>query len=358
MHRERERIAFNVRSRDQFRCAFLLTRDLGQGFSKTKKKMEASVAWSPTTRCTQSGDKARMFVNIAVTGATGFVGRYLLNHLTAQGHSLRCWYRATSHREGIDDANIQWILGSLEDEESTDALVAGCEAVVHSALWRPGDGFRGAEGDLLEFVRVNLLGSLRLVEASRSAGVKRFVQISTCAVHEQILADRPLDESHPLWPLSHYGAHKAALEKFVHSFGLGEGYDICALRPTGVYGVTTPVERSKWFDLVRSVVRGEDVVCQKGGKEVHASDVAKAIGVLLTAENVAGQSFNCYDRYVSEYEVATLAREASGSRSKIHGETKQPKHQIATAKLRDLGMTFGGDRLLKETVDALVKLTR
>ncbi len=52
----------------------------------------------------------------------------------------------------------------------------------------------------------------------------RFVFISTCAVHDVILADRPLDEAHPLWPKSHYGAHKAALEKFVHSYGLGQGW--------------------------------------------------------------------------------------------------------------------------------------
>ena len=45
--------------------------------------------------------------------------------------------------------------------------------------------------------------------------VRRFVFIATCAVHDVILSDRPLDEAHPLWPKSHYGAHKAAIEKFV-----------------------------------------------------------------------------------------------------------------------------------------------
>ena len=79
-----------------------------------------------------------------------------------------------------------------------------------------------------------------------------------------------------LWARSHYGAHKAAIEKFVHSYGLGMGYPICALRPTGVYGVMRPVEQSKWFDLVRAIVRGDDVDCQRGGKEVHAADVARA----------------------------------------------------------------------------------
>ena len=299
-------------------------------------------------------------MKIAVTGATGFVGRYILKHLIAEGHSLRCWHRPTSNRDGIVNADnknaaIEWVEGGLGDAGSSQTLVAGCDAVVHSALWRPGVGFRGAEGDLIEFVQVNLLGSLQLIESAKAAGVSRFIQISTCAVHERILDDRALDEAHPLWPLSHYGAHKASLEKFVHSYGLGEGYNICALRPTGVYGVATPVENSKWYSLVQSVVRGEEVDCRKGGKEVHAADVAKAVGVLLTTDGIAGQAFNCYDRYVSEFEVATIARDICGSDAKIHGEPRQPKHQIETTKIRDRGMSFGGVDLLRETVAELVQ---
>jgi nucleoside-diphosphate-sugar epimerase len=184
------------------------------------------------------------------------------------------------------------------------------------------------------------------------------VFISTCAVHEIILDDRPLDEAHPLWAQTHYGAHKAAIEKFVHSYGFGHGFPICALRPTGVYGVAQPVSNSKWYDLVASVVRGEPVSCSRGGKEVHAADVAKAISLLLEAENIAGQAYNCYDRYVSEYDVATLAKQLSGSDSEIDGSPMSPKHQIVTDKIRALGMEFGGDELLKQTVAELVSAAK
>jgi nucleoside-diphosphate-sugar epimerase len=253
---------------------------------------------------------------------------------------------------------LQWVEGDLDDRESANALVQGCDAVVHAALFRPGLGFRGAEGDLVEFVQKNLVGTLQLIEAARNASVGRFVFISTCAVHEKILDDRPLDEAHPLWATSHYGAHKAAVEKFVHSYGLGEGYPICALRPTGVYGVAHPIQNSKWYDLVSAVVRGETVQCSRGGKEVHAADVAKAVGILLTADGIAGEAFNCYDRYVSEFDVATLARELSGSTSEIVGERIRPKHEIVTDKIRALGMQFGDDVLLRQTVAELVETVR
>lgn len=172
-------------------------------------------------------------MRVAITGATGFLGRYIVRHLAAAGHSLRCWYRPSSDRSGFESAAIEWQPGSLADSEAGPALVRGVDAVVHAALqWQGSGSFRASgEHDLQAFLRANFLGSLRLFQAAKAAGVPRFVFISTCAVHEIILADRPLDETHPLWPRSHYGAHKAALEMFVHSFGFGEGWPICALRP-------------------------------------------------------------------------------------------------------------------------------
>lgn len=293
-------------------------------------------------------------MRVALTGATGFIGRYIARHLAAEGHQLQCWRRHSSNVAGFDGIDLQWIEGELGDAASCRTLVEGCDAVVHAALYRPGRGFRGGEGDIVEFARRNVLGTLELIEAARAARAGRFVFISTCAVHEKILDDRPLDETHPLWPASHYGAHKAAIEKFVHSYGLGEGYPICALRPTGVYGADEPIEQSKWYDLVAAVTRGEPVECSGGGKEVHAADVAKAAGILLEADNIAGEAYNCYDRYVSQYEVATLAKELSGSTSEIAGGPKQPKNQIVTDKIRSLGMVFGGTPLLRQTISQIV----
>src|SRR5262249_15897282 len=154
--------------------------------------------------------------------------------------------------------------------------------------------------------------------------------------------DRPLDEAHPLWPTSHYGAHKAALEAFVHSYGLGQGWPICALRPTGIYGLAHPAQSSRWYDLVGQALRAEPLVSPRGGKEVHAADVARAVELLLNADAqaVAGQAFNCYDRYIAEQEVARIAGELASSHGANADLNRGPKHQIETRKIRALGMTF------------------
>jgi len=308
---------------------------------------------------------------IAITGATGFLGRYIVRRLADAGHRLRCWHRPTSDRGGFDEMadKIEWRLGDLGDVASTASLVQGVDAVVHAAVdWegprnrqferQPGRGQQAGQGDYFEdFIAHNLMGSLRLFQAAFTAGVQRFVHISTCAVHEVILEDRPLDETHPLWATSHYGAHKGALEKFVHSFGFGQGWPICALRPTGIYGLAHPASQSRWYDLVGQVLRGEPISSSRGGKEVHAADVARAVEVLLGADasTIAGQAYNCYDMYVAEQDVAGIAKQLSGSSSVIADLNRGPKHQIVTAKIRKLGMTFAGSEILRQTVAALVR---
>ncbi|MCC7085871.1 MAG: NAD(P)-dependent oxidoreductase [Pirellulales bacterium] len=297
-------------------------------------------------------------MNIAVTGATGFIGRYIVRHLIEQGHACRAWHRPQSDRTGLEDlAALTWLEGDLGNSSATAALVDGCDAVVHAALYHPGGDFRVGQGELQRFVEKNVLGTIQLIEAARRAQVAKFIFISSCAVHERILDDRPLDETHPVWPLSHYGAHKAAIEQFVHSYGFGQGYEICALRPTGVYGLAHPAQGSKWFDLVRAVSHGEEVNCRRGGKEVHAADVAKAVQLLLSAPNVAGEAYNCCDRYVSEWDVAHLAKRILNSNSQIAGCQTSPKHQIVTDKLKRLGMQFGGEALLQQTIQQLVAET-
>ena len=65
--------------------------------------------------------------------------------------------------------------------------------------------------------------------------------------------------------------------------------------------------------------------------------------------------YNCYDLYVAEQDVARIAKELTGSKSEIADLNRGPKNQIATGKIRALGMSFGGAPLLRRTVQELVE---
>lgn len=296
-------------------------------------------------------------MKIAVTGATGFLGRELVEQLLRAGHQVRAWQRPDSrHAWPAHWASaVESIPGDLRGGGAAE-LVDGTQAVIHAAVWREESSFQTRPSDLVEYARVNILGTLGLIEASRAANVERFLLVSSCAVHDEILDDRPLDETHPLWPRSHYGAHKAALEAFMHSYARGDQFPICAVRPTGIYGLAPQPSESKWYSLVARVAAGQNVDVSGGGKEVHVSDVAAALIRLLEvdAARIQGQALACYDRYISQREVAELARELSGSQAQIHGEAPRPRHEIATGKIRELGVTFGGQARLRQTIQELL----
>lgn len=291
---------------------------------------------------------------VGVTGATGFLGRALVHHLLASGHRVRAWYRLGSDRGGMPSA-VQWLPGHLGDRDACEALVRGVDAVVHAAVEWP-----ERDTSLLQSLRTNFLGSIQLIESARESGVGRFVYISSGAVHERILDDRPLDETHPAWPTDHYGAMKASVEAFVYSYGLGMRWPICALRPVRIYGVDRPPSQSVYWHLVAAVMRGEAIDAAGGGKMVHADDVARAIEILLhsPSERVAGQAFECCDSYVANQTVARIACELAGLNNPIVSYHATARHTIVTRKLLDLGMTFGGEALLRRTIMQLIAAWR
>ena len=103
-----------------------------------------------------------------------------------------------------------------------------------------------------------------------------------------------------------------------------------------------------------SVIKGKDIAIDAGGKEVHVQDCATAVSLLLKADGIAGQAYNCYDRYIADQDIAEIAREITGSKSEITRMNHGCKNQIDTSKIESLGMRFGGEKLLKQYVQNLV----
>lgn len=294
-------------------------------------------------------------MKIAVTGARGFLGKYLVNELVNAGHQVRAWSRTPPSGETPNGEAVTWIRGSLDDADSIDQLTAGADVILHSALFRTGSSFIDTAADPIRFYQTNVIGTHRLIESAVTAGVRRMVSISSGAVHDRIVPGRPLDETHPLWPGSLYGAAKASIETLVHAYGLSGALNICSLRPTAIYGLADPAQESKWYDIIADVQSGKDVNVAGGSKEVHAADVATAARILIeTDKSVAGETYNCTDRMISRHEVATITKQLTGSPSQISGQPKQAANTMDTAKIRNLGATFGGTQKLTATIAEII----
>ena len=297
---------------------------------------------------------------VAVTGATGYAGRFILPRLLAEGLEIRAWRRPGSDPAGLCEA-VRWIDGDLLSPPSLADLVDGADALVHAALDHIPGKYRGGEGsDLGRFITANVGGSLALLERARRSGVKRCVFLSSRAVFGARPRPSPIADDEALTPDTHYGAAKASLEAFVQSWGRGEGWAVAALRPTGIYGVIEPARRSKWFELVAAAAAGRAVEPGRAASEVHGRDVAEAVWLLLSAapERVAGRSFNTSDIVVSPRDIMQVVQSVTGRTGPLPSEPPPAGNIMSCAGLESLGMRFGGRALFEETVAELVEAVR
>ena len=249
---------------------------------------------------------------IALTGATGFLGHYTATALRQKGHRVRALVRSDAPRSQDESIAEEWQVGDQYDPQTQSELVAGADAVIQAAI----DWEALNQGPMANFER-NVLGSLRLLEAARRAGVRQFLFVSSLDVYHEILSDRALDETHPTWPASIYGAYKAAVELHLKAYHATHAMNTSAWRPATMYGINSQLQKSLWFDLVKMVREGGEVSTDEDGMLVHVEDVAEALALAVGDESVAGQFYNLVDCGLEWQEVAEMTRELAGSAAVI-----------------------------------------
>jgi nucleoside-diphosphate-sugar epimerase len=286
---------------------------------------------------------------VALTGASGFIGSYTAAALARAGHEVRALVRASSRRDHIESFVADWRVGDAADPQAMAALVAGADAVVHNAA----DWEALERSPAVNFER-NVLGSLRLLEAARLAGVDQFLFVSSVAVYHEILSDRKLDENHPTWPGSIYGAYKAAVEPHLKAYHVAYGMNTSAWRPAAVYGVDPVLTNSQWHELVDRARRGGTVDTPQGGKITHVQDVADALALAVGDDAVAGQFYNLVDGYMYWQTAAEFAKELTGSNATIvDRKGAGPKNQFDTRKAIEFFDRHGNTAALRRGHDGV-----
>lgn len=213
---------------------------------------------------------------LALTGATGFVGAHLMEAALAQGWRVR----ALARRPQRERAGVTWVEGDLAGRDALARLGEGANAVIHVA------GAINAP-DRAGFERANVEGTAAMLEAARSGGAGRFVQVSSLAAREPDLSD--------------YGWSKAQADALV----AGSGLDWTIIRPPAVYG---PGDRET-LQLFRAVKGGVVPVVGEGRFSIiHVHDLAQALLAAAMAPELVGATHEVCDSTPGGFDQPGFAR--------------------------------------------------
>jgi UDP-glucose 4-epimerase len=171
---------------------------------------------------------------VLVTGGAGFIGSNLVDALLKRGDEVRVLDNfSTGHRNNLVHADdIQLVEGDLRSYERVHNAVRGCELVFHQAAL---PSVPRSIQDPLTTSAVNIEGTLNVLLAARSEGVRRVV----CASSSSVYGDAPgfpREEGQTLRPLAPYAVSKLAAEQYCRSASIVYGLETVALRYFNVFG--------------------------------------------------------------------------------------------------------------------------
>ena len=178
---------------------------------------------------------------LALTGATGFIGQYLLRELPKRGHRLRMLLRRPA---SVPMLTASAVIGDLARPQNMSAALEGVDAVIHSAGLA--HGMSGVPED--DYRVFNTEATIGLARAARRAGAKRFVFLSSIRAQCGPTSDTVLTEAVEPRPTDAYGRSKLAAER-----GLAElDLDWVSLRAVLVYGPGVKGNMAQLMRLARS----------------------------------------------------------------------------------------------------------
>lgn len=237
---------------------------------------------------------------IVVTGGAGFIGSHLAERLCASSklvlfdnlrrNSLE-WAPALKTSE-----NVELVQGNVLDTESLLGAVAGADAVFHLAAIA---GVSSYYNQPLDTLKVNLLGTVNVLEACVKAGVKRLIYCSTSEVFGTSALWVSDDSPYEIGPASEkrwvYATSKMAGEQFVKRYQEAHGISATVVRPFNIYGPRQTGEGAI-SNFCVAAVEGKPLVVYGDGSALRAwcyvSDFVDALIKILETPDAGGKTFN------------------------------------------------------------------
>lgn len=234
-------------------------------------------------------------MNFLITGAAGFLGSSLANHLAREGHQVR----------GLDDLStgdprelapdVHFTRGDVNDRPKLWTLLQDVDVVYHLAA-------RVSVQESILYPRdynaVNVGGTVALMEAMRDVGVKRVVLASSGAVYGD-MQDGGLKETDIPNPRSPYAVSKISAEHYVRTIGRLGNIETVSLRIFNAYGPgqhLPPSHPPVVPHYLKQALRGGTLVAHGDGSQtrdyIYVDDVVSAMVAAATAPNLNGEIIN------------------------------------------------------------------
>ena len=266
-----------------------------------------------------------------VTGADGFIGSHLVEHLVRRGSRVRAFvmYNALGSHGWLDHiapdvhAEIEVIAGDVRDAERVSHAVEGCAAVLHLAALI---GIPYSYVAPRSYLDTNVVGTLHVLEAARRWNVRRFVQTSTSEVYGTARTV-PITEDHPLSAQSPYAASKIAADQLALSYHAAYGMPVTVLRPFNTYG-----PRQSARAVIPTIITqlGDHGAVRLGNTAptrdfTYVEDTAAAFAAALDADDeVLGQVVNVgSDFEISVAEVVRVIADQLGVPVRIESDPQR-----------------------------------
>jgi UDP-glucose 4-epimerase len=274
---------------------------------------------------------------ILVTGGSGFIGRRVVSKLSADGAEIR-----VVDLQPHPDPSVDVVIGDIADPDVlARAFDGGFASVVHLAAVT--SVLKSVEQPELTF-STNVIGTNRLLEAAKAAGVSSLAFTSTNAVTGPMTAPK-ISEAAVLNPLTPYGATKAAGEMLMSAYTASYGLRCACIRLTNVYGPGMQAKDSIVARLMRCIRLGTTFEVYGDGQQVrdyvHVDDVVAAMRLGLTSDRWAGPMVIGSGTSLSVLEVIDAVREVSGAEIDVrHGPAKageMPAVIVDTSRAHEAG---------------------
>lgn len=267
---------------------------------------------------------------ILITGADGFIGSHLTEHLVRAGYDVRAFvlYNSFNSWGWLDHASaevrsaVEIFAGDIRDPNGVRNAVKGCDVVLHlAALIAIPYSYHSPD----TYVDTNIKGTLNIVQAARDFGA-RVVHTSTSEVYGTALTV-PISESHPLQGQSPYSASKIGADQIALSFHLSFGTPVTVLRPFNTYGPRQSA-RAVIPSIITQIANGQRTI-KLGSLHPtrdfnYVTDTVRAFEAAMNSDAALGQTLNAG----SGFEISI------GDTVKVIAETMNVEIRVETDEAR------------------------